>query len=366
MRLKWDKNRLLECKENIKRIKKSDIFEDLFSKELMLMYDVLLGNTKILDPDDDQPYGIKDLKAIIKDYNKYIINSFNPKFAKAYTYLFEYYGKMCSDSKEYKIRQIITDEELSKSCYDTYLSIDKSFKDPIDFLHNKKQIHVDRDNELGLSSRCSCDPYNNTGFSYINMRETFHTKESIFNHEVAHAIGAMSKNSFYRENEIYNEMHSIFMSLYTNEYLYQKTKNPIYLQGNLNYLNYLISLINKLNLMDIISNQKTITTESVIENIRATLGLKITDLSYFISTLCETDTETNFQYLISGVLALQMLSFDEEKQKYLFKKTLYKDYQNEDELLKDIEFNDEDEFGFINLFHDSIGYHNYLLKRIKM
>ena len=363
MRLKWDKNRLLECKENIKRIKKSDIFEDIFTKELIAMYDALLGNIKRKDQDEDRIYGIKDLKRITKDYDEYMADYFNPVFAKAYTYLLEYYGKMCLDSKEYRIKQTTSDEELLRACYETYLSIDKSFQEQLDFLSTKKQIHVDRNNEIGLDSRCLCDPYNNTGFVYINTRDTFHTKESIFNHEVAHALVNMSENSFYNENETYFELHSIFIYLYTNEYMYRKTKNPLYIQGNLNYLNYLMSLINKLNVIDIISNQKIVTEESVIQNIGEKLGLKITDMNYFISALYETDVDTYFTYLLSGVLALQMLSFDEEKGKYLFKKTMYNNYKDEEELLKDLEFDCNDEFSMINLFQDTVGYHNYLRKR---
>ena len=195
------------------------------------------------------------------------------------------------------------------------------------------------------------------------MNNKSYTRESIFNHEIAHALTAMAKNKFYFDSEVFTEMHSIFMTLYTNNYLYSNTKKEIYINGNINYLNYLNLTINRINYIDIISRLKIINKNTIEKAILKETSMNLIDMDKWIEILSQVDIQESFKYFISGILAMHLLSFDDEKRNFLFKKTMLKNYKDENTLLKDIELNHKDNFFIAELFQNNIGYYNYIRKR---
>ena len=127
-----------------------------------------------------------------------------------------------------------SDNTLYETSLEVAEKIDKDLVKYLDYIYKNKLVNVDRQNIE--TSYCNIDVYNKKGYVYAspnNQSSMF----SILNHELGHSVSNITNgyNIYYNLPSV-AEFYSIYMQIFTDKYLYDKTHDNKYLISYYNYM----------------------------------------------------------------------------------------------------------------------------------
>lgn len=311
MNLNWDKKVIEECKRNLQNKKYKDE-SDYF---IIQFYEDFLSDTPELE--EEYPYYnkkqiIKMIKDEILNYRD-LINELPEKYIINLLILMEGFGKKFIKEEDrflYEIKDNTSNEELISSSNEIYQDISSDFNDSLEYIYENGLIRIDNSKEE-KNPECFCDIYNKKGFVYY---PTFlsSSRISCYNHELAHSIITKTNGDFYLEkNEDLSEFHSIFMENYSDNYMYDKTKNKMFLYSKYNSLDRFKNYIRNFAIISSLSTiEKNITKEEIIKKLYTDFGIDLSKNfnNYFNNIIDSLDIMDNYCYLFDACLSLNLLN----------------------------------------------------------
>jgi len=309
MNFNWDKKLIVECKNNLLN-KKNITDEELFLVEFYI--DFL---TDFKEDVEEQRLNQKEIIDILKEevanYKKLMVE-LPKKFKVNLLTLIEGLSKECFNEKE-RILMDINDstktEEFVFLSHEIYEDISNKFNDVLSYIYNNNLVKIDmKDNADGPI--CYCDIYNKKGFVYI----PFYNESSFIsclNHELAHSIITYLNGNFYIDKNFdFSEFHSIFMENYTDRYMYQKTKDNMYLYSEYNSLDRFKDEIKSLAIISSLSDVKKFTKYEIIKKMNDDFGIDLSDdfNKYFNGIIDRIDIYLNYMYVFGACCSINLLN----------------------------------------------------------
>ena len=239
-------------------------------------------------------------------------------------------------------KNVLREDELfsrSTSVYNSVSPLFKMYSEEL-FLNNFIKYQAFKDNFKPYE--CSCcyyDELNDCSHIWI-QRQSEYALETVTNHEIAHAI---SQKVNYEINDSYlAEVHSIYMSLYTDKKLYEQTNDKKYLMSSKNYLIFLQNTVSFLAILNKISECKTLNYKN-IEKALGSLNIYAHDIKTYIQGFINANVSVKMVYFLSSIASLHLLLLDEEKANSLFSKSVLNEFSSYHKFFKNIEFNLNDQ-----------------------
>lgn len=342
--LDWDKERIKRNLDNL-ILSGSGIEDD----ELVKVYKSYLYNQEMCEEDDlSKKMTQKEVfdKLETQCYLwEYFLGKFLPKklsrnileIVEVLGPLFvikSFSGKL--DSKNIG-KNILKEDDLMKRSAEVYNSVSSLFEMYSTDLFKNNFIKYQQPNDLFMPYDCSCcyyDNYNTCSHIWI-QRQNNYALETLANHEIAHAIVGKIND---RINTTYlSEVHSIYMTFYTDKKLYEQTKDKKYLISSQNYLKYLQSTISLLAILNEISRYKAINYKNV-DKALSNLGVYVYDIKSYTRDFADINFFNKIVYFLSSVASLHLLLLDEEKANSLFSKSIFDEFRTYNKFFKDLEF----------------------------
>ena len=327
----WDKKIMQENLDKL--LKKSN--KNAYDEQLIEFYTYnLMSNTLQVEP----IYHKMKTKEVINEI-KYdcdaLLDIFYKLFPKTILnqlyLLIEGLGQMSVYSRECEkqlnIKKCRISDEFKDISYDTFLSLSLVYKEYLDYIYSNNLVKVKKSNDKVIyPSECHCDFENNMGFVYINSNHKY-SNEAVFNHELTHSLTTILNKSLLNDQKLVflSEAHSIFIGEYTNNRLYEKTKDKNYLIANYNYCYNLKMSIFILYFYLEIAKLPKITLSKLSDIISARMNIKFDDdknLKEFLFGISQSYPIKHTIYLLSSLASIHMLNQDEEKQKNSFNKSM--------------------------------------------
>ncbi len=351
MRLDWSKKQI---EQNLKNIN-SKRGKSVADKELKNIYKQYLFGIQ-----EDKIDSFEEIK-IPKDV---MIDAIEDKCIEFATYInllpedaqtsifivLETLDKMYIDNRCIKIsKKSVSNEQLLKQSYDIFNSISPSLIKYLNMLYKNKNVKTTTTNPLKAESCCFFDETNNQDYVYFSkMVYQFLSEESMYNHELAHAITGVSKTP-YLKTTMLSEFHSIYTNLYTDKEIFDKTKNNNYLYSYYNYLKTMQEYLICLSILLKIAKNKI--TEKNLRNVSRECLYKNSIKELYQYT---TNIDLNcLTYLVSGIAALHLQTMDKEKSNHLFYKTIENPTKNISKFFKLIELNYKDIYYMRDIFNEA-------------
>lgn len=337
MNLDWDKNTLIKCRDNLLQ-KSYTTGEDIYLREL---YDNYIFNGLIEEFDYFYDYDIEDIINKIDDN----IEEYNNFFSNLPSYYKNNLINLIDGCKYSKIsftplkNDSISNQQLVNTSYEIFSSISLSFIKYIDYIYKEKLVKVDYTKET-VGPCCFLDLYNKKGFVYITNFNKM-SKESVFNHELTHSIMIKANNDFININQELFEYHSSFLEIYTDRYLYNKTKDKKYLISSFNLLVFLKKYINEIKIINSLSKINILNKDNIINQIKKDFNI---DISYnftefFNNYFKNYNIFEDFKYLLSICCSLDLLNKDEQDFKIIFTNLCFNEFSSKEDFLKETGFN---------------------------
>lgn len=370
MILNWDKKQMKTYCQNL-RNKKSLTEFDFLAFEF---YDTYLNDKYSFDyntkdqyedeltlQEEDRIVSINEIKDKCKEFKELFIGNYSTHIYKSFITLLKYAGRTNYGLKqEISVQQKeITDEEFIDQSYQMFGSISSKFNPFLNYIYENKLVKIKKDIDiLDEPSFCLPDLHNKVGYVYLNEKEKDSTLESAYNHELMHSLTCNINPKMYQSDspifenfDLINEAHAIYMLFYTNQQLYEKSKDINYIISNYNYINYLQRIIFYFNVIYLISDLKEINQNNIEDVLYNRLNLVIEDFNGFATTIVDESIEKYLKYLFSGLVALHLLEQDFAKSRELFTDSIFNDYKSVNRFLRKIEFNLKDDYYACRLFN---------------
>ena len=240
--------------------------------------------------------------------------------------------------------------------YDIFTSVDKTFKNDLDFIYEKGLINIPSNRKNDLKSKydgsyCFTDIHNNTGFIYVNTKNTNLSVDTTLIHEMAHSICCKRNTNLFTDRKLFcmHEMHSIYAMNYASRFLHEKTKDDKYIISEYNYLVYLKELICKLYCYEKIDSLSTVNYKNM-ENLFTKLNFYISDMDAFCMSISGS-IDDHFSYLLSAIASINLLMQDKEHANHSFTDSML-NAKTVNDLFKRIDFNFKDPFYATDIFNE--------------
>ena len=351
MSLNWNKDVMLKCKQNLeskKNINESDEF-------LIDFYEEYLDNEKVCEEIEilNEKEIIQILSELVLNY-RILFSEFSKRYAYNFYNLIDGLKTYCFDSLKTPIKLIkdkTSEEEIVALSYEVYNSISPDFNKCLSYIYDNGLVKViDEYDETG--SLCYMDYFNKKGFIYFPVEEKKSNIAS-FNHELAHSITTYTNSHFFNSNYDLSEFHSLFMEGYTDRYMYDKTKNEMFLHSQINSLDFLKTCIFNFSLVASLSHLKgKLTKEKIIDMIYISYGIDLKEdfVSYFNKILNEIDIFDNDNYLFSACCSFNLINNEDiEKIRKRFSSTCFDETLNRRDFFKTIDFNMINDYYFYDI-----------------
>ncbi|MDD5980332.1 MAG: hypothetical protein PUC23_04385 [bacterium] len=317
MRLDWDKDIVKTCKNNLENLGYNDL-ENLILIDTYNKF--LIGN---LDDDsfEEISFNDKEILKIIKEeviaYKK-LIDDLPNKFSNNLINLVD--GLKIPNVADFNIDDKTTDDELYKLSYEIFTDVSEEFKKYLDYIYDNKLVKISNDVFLD-GPCCYVDLYNKKGFVYY-PKHIISSRTSSYNHELTHSINTMTNGEFYYNiNPDLTEFNSIFMELYSDNFMYNKTKDNMFLYSKYNSLNRFKTDIRNIAIIKSLSEIRP-TKENIICKMKDDFNIDLEDNfnNYFNDILKTLKIEIDYCYLIGLCCSLNLLNncnLDEQKSRFM-------------------------------------------------
>lgn len=363
MKLDWNKNVMIEARDNI--LKNSNVSST--DETVLAFYNLNIdGKVKLhkLTKEELKEKNtnnnltkIANLEILRQEFTKYIND---PLIGGSQIISFIESLKYFSlDAKRIRVNNNkISNQDLFDTSYEVFGSINSYFEKCLDYIYQNKLVKVDN-KQTNYCSRCTLDLSNGLGYvSITNFTSTnkLSSKESVFNHELGHSIITTTNGKFYYDEfPDLMEFHSLFMEIYTDKYLYEKTKNEKYLYSMSNLISFLKEYIMKIALMYEISKIKgDLSKEKIEEEITKNNYLSYFEADEIIDILSNgRNIYDLIVYLFSGCYALTLFEKDEEDMKKIISKTVFDEMNNFEDFLNIIDFDLTNPYIYFETFNEA-------------
>lgn len=350
MSLNWNKEVMLKCKENLenkKDINESDEFLIDFYEEY-LDSEKVCGEIEILNEKEI----IEILSELVLNY-RILFSELSKRYAYNFYNLIDGLKTYCIENLKTPVKLIkdeTSEEEMIALSHEVYNSISPDFNNCLSYIYDNGLVKITGEfDETG--SLCYTDYFNKKGFIYFPVEEKKSNIAS-FNHELAHSIITYVNSDFFEENYDLSEFHSLFMETYTDRYMYDKTKNKMFLRSQINSLEFLKICIFNFSLISSLSHLKgKLTKQKIIDMIYISFGIDLTKdfVSYFNKILNEIDIFDNYNYLFSACCSFNLINNEDiEKIRKCFSSTCFDENLKRRDFFKTINFNMKND----NYFYD--------------
>lgn len=326
MILKWSKEKTLENLKVLQNyIDKSRCYDENIL-DCIDFYNSVLNDDNIFL--EEEPFIrkslIKRLKNLSFSYKKILNNM--PSYEKEMLLnmteaLNDSFINSCTKSFN---ETIPSDDILYETSLEVAEKLDKDLIKYLDYIYKNNLVNVDRQN-LEISY-CNIDIYNKKGYVYASSNNQ-NSMFSILNHELGHSVSNITNgyNIFYNMKQV-AEFYSLYMQIFTDKYLYDKTHDNKYLISYYNYMMAYRQTISSLAILNDIANLDNINKDSVREMLYENYKIKPSSFKNYLERLmymfeCYT-VEENIGYLFSFCSSMKVLNDGDNK---LYKKALNED-----------------------------------------
>ena len=251
---------------------------------------------------------LKEIENLVDDY-RYLLQVLPKGVSEAFYTQIQELKNLYFYSTELDIKNPrITNQLLCDQSYQVFGSLSSELTKYLDIMYEKRLIKREAGAKKWYQdSCCNYDILNQLGFCYITNDQDS-TIESVFNHELAHGITAITNSKVF-STFIY-EFPSIYISLYTDMEMYKKTKNSDYLKSYYNYIVYFQKIIINFSILDTISKCGKITKNNIEDMLYKVLTYEITDFKQFSDYILSTNVNLDFVYLYGASCSLHLLEQD--------------------------------------------------------
>ncbi len=352
MKLDWDKKLMIEKRENL--LQKDDL--NSYDLEILKFYKFYIDKkveVKKINREDKKNKELSDLKKLEKERQVFLNYINDPEIGGDNIKFFIESLKCLALQSDYKniSNSRVTNQDLFDTSYLVYGSLSPYFERFLDYMYQNKLVKVSKNK---VDSQTICDTYNKLGYSLITDNDLdTNSKEGIFNHELAHSMITITNGDFiYKENPDLTEFHSMFMSFYTDKFMYDKTNNKKYLYSLYNTFSILKEYIIKIALMNDISKiDGHLTNRKIKKEIEKNIFLSSYNVDdIFDDLLNGISIYSMIIYLVSSCYALNLFNKDLNDMKKMFVDSVFNNFSTFEEFIKTIDFDYNDPYIYINLF----------------
>ena len=356
MKLDWDKNLMIEKREKL--LQKDNLSSD--DLEILKFYNFYIDNkvqVKKTNKEDKQNKELSDLKKLENERQTFLNYINDPEIGGDNIKYFIESLKYLALQSDYKhiSNNKVTNQDLFDTSYLVFGSLSPYFERFLDYIYQNKLVKVSK-NKVNYCSNTILDLYNKLGYSSItnyDFSKKINSKEGTFNHELAHSMINTTNGDFiYKENPDLTEFHSMFMSFYTDKFMYDKTNNKKYLYSLYNTLSILKEYIKKIALMNDISKiDGPLTNRKLKKEIENNIFLSSYNIDDIIDTLLNgRSIYYMIIYLFSSCYVFNLFDKDLNDMKKMFVDSVFNNFSTYEEFLKTIDFDYTDPYIYTNLF----------------
>lgn len=351
MDLNWDKNVMIKARDNLL---KKDFLSEVEKCHLKFYNQNIEGKVSVTKKAKDltEKEMIDALEELVYEYKDFInckadLSIQFKNLIEGLKYLvldFDYKDIDIDNSK-------ITSRELVEKSYEIFGNISPGLIKYLDFIYNnnlvKMVFHKTRE-----SSSCETDVFNKLGFVFAQNDDDY-SSESMMNHELAHSIITTTNGEFYYLNCGYlTEFNSSFMGIYTDKYLYEKTKDIKYLHSYYNLLLAYQWYIYKFALINEISKIKgDLTKEKIEKQLINNYVYNYKDFNALAMHLINYYDFKNILYLIGSCCAFNMFENDLKDVKKMYTNTFFQEYKSYEDFFKSIDFDYKNPYIALDIFN---------------
>ncbi len=359
MKLNWDLEKIKECKENIMKKKHLGIYE----KEILEAYNNILSLKKT--PCKEEIFTndyltdnicLEILKKYKEEYMYFISEYLTKEESYNLVYAIRFLKNIFQDYDIIKLnKKYLSNEYLYNTSSDVFKSISPYLEKVITYAYQNNLIQVTDDKEA--LSCCYNDIYNKLGFIKLTCSNDYcNSKESVLCHELGHLTMSVLGNGNFIYNKYlkYREFTSLYMQLYTDKYLYDKTNDNRYLISYYNCINYYKEFLVKFSIIDNLTKiNGRLTKNKVLDGIQNNCDMEIDDLKVLLEVL-DIDVAQDIIYLLNMCHVINLTNQDdEEKIRRCFIDSVFNFPSTDKEFLDIIGFNKNDELQFTNSFNET-------------
>lgn len=327
MILKWSKDETLKNLESLQKYIDKNRYYDENILNSIDFYNSILNDDDIF-LEEEEPFIKKGLIKKLKNLSflyKKALNNMPSYEKKMLINMVEELGSSFINPYAKPFKEVMpSDNTLYETSLEVAEKIDKDLVKYLDYIYKNKLVNVDRQNIE--TSYCNIDVYNKKGYVYAspnNQSSMF----SILNHELGHSVSNITNgyNIYYNLPSV-AEFYSIYMQIFTDKYLYDKTHDNKYLISYYNYMMAYRQSILGLAVLNHIANLDNINKDSVREMLYENYKVEPSNfrnyLERFILMFDYYTTEENIGYLFSFCSSIKVLNDGDNK---LYKKALNED-----------------------------------------
>ena len=254
------------------------------------------------------------------------------------------------------LRKKKVDNSFIDMSHDIFSSISNDYTKYLNYIYKNNLVKTKKKTDvIELDSCCYCDVTNKAGFVYINRNHKY-SNESVYNHELTHSLTTVLNYPIIIDDRLnfISEAHPIFIGTYTDKKLYEKTNDPGYLKSIYNYSLHLRQAVNVLYFYQKLCQLDEINIEEIRKILEISLNINFNDddsFKSYIKALANANVASHFKYIVSSFASVHLLNKDEEKQKYLFNKSLLEEGTTVYNFFKTLEYPIKDKYYACDTFN---------------
>ena len=354
MKLNWDKNLMIEARDNLLKKENLDEYDESLIKSLVKFYDRNIDNKVVVSKKQKE---LTD-EEILEEF-EYLRAEFI-RFVKSYSFdttsLINLIEGLKFLAQDYYLINVnnkkTTNQDLFDKSYQTFDSISPYLSKCLDYIYEKKLVKV-VSHKTNVTPYCDTDIYNKLGYVFIRKNHD-RSLESELNHELGHSIINLTNGEFfYKDNSFLSEFDSVFMELYTDRYLYEKGNNIKYLYSYSNTINCLKSMIHSLAIVSEISKiDGDLTKKKIEKQLLRNYDFEIEDFNAFGNSFLPYYKLDHFDYLIGACLSFNLFDKDTKDMKRMFTNSIFNEFNNNDEFFKSVDFDYKNPCFMCDIFNE--------------